>query len=143
MRFDRTTILLAPALLVALASGCGSDETNGPGDDHTPATYRLLVDGNELSQPYTFVSGETVRVQIKFANAAGEDLDDVEAEHFGLLTFDPATLATIVPVTDHHFQFDVTGGTAGSGTVVVSFGHDEEADEKAFDPATVSVVAGP
>ena len=66
-------------------------------------------------------------------NAAGEDLDDVEAEHFGGLTFSPASLATVARVADHHFQFDVTGGTPGTGTVQVSYGHDEAADEITFD----------
>jgi hypothetical protein len=49
----------------------------------------------------------------------------------------------VAPVTDHHYQFDVTGGTSGSGTVQVSFGHDEQADETSFDPVAATVVAAP
>ena len=87
--------------------------------------------------------GQTVRVRLKFFNAADEDLDDVESEHFGGLTFDPASLATVARVTDHNYQFDVTGGTPGSGTLQVGYGHDEDADEHTFDPIAATVVAAP
>jgi hypothetical protein len=36
-----------------------------------------------------------VRVRIRFFNAASEDLDAVEGEHFAGLTFTPASLATV------------------------------------------------
>jgi len=39
----------------------------------------------------------------------------------------------------HHYRFDVTAGSAGSGTVQVSFGHDEAADEHTFDPVTLTI----
>lgn len=139
MRRNRLALMFAPALL-AVAAGCNSSESQGPKEDHTPVTYTLLVDGVELPQPYTFVAGQTIRVQVKLFNAANEDLDHVESSHFAGLTFDPTSLATTVRVAGHNFQFDVTGGTAGTGTLAVSFGHDTEADELAFDAVAATVI---
>ena len=96
----------------------------------------------EVQTPYTFTAGEAVRVRIKFFNAAQTDLHDIEAEHFGKVVFEPASLATVASVSGHHYQFDITGSTAGTGTLLVSYGHDEAADEVTFDPEAV-VVTGP
>ncbi len=135
-------IALAGALL--LAAACGGDET-APVEDHTPATYNLIVNDVPQNSPYVLPSGQTSRVQVKFFNAAGDDLDDVEAEHFGRLTFSPTSLATAARLADHHFQFDVTASHTGSGTLQVSFGHDDTADEKTFSPVNLNVMgsAGP
>jgi hypothetical protein len=121
-------------------SACGGDETQGT-DDHTPTAFTVLIDDVPMSPPLTLTAGEQVRVRLKFANAQGDDLDDIEAEHFGGLTVSPEALATIVRVADHHFQFDVTGGATGTGTVQVGFGHDEEADEVTFPTVPLTVVA--
>ena len=138
MRVSRKVILV-PALLT-LVGGCGGDET--PPEDHTPADYTVVVDGTPVEAPYSLVFGETVRVRIQFFNEAGDNLDDVEAEHFAGLTFDPAALATVARVPDHNYQFDVTGNTVGSGTVTIGFGHDEAADEVVVaDALPVNVAA--
>ena len=129
--------LMAPLALLVLAA-CGSDET-APGEPHTPVSYTLLVNGTPRTPPYAFVVGQTVRVQLKFVNSAGEDLDDVEASHFAGLIFNPGSLAVAGRLSDHHYQFDVTGQSTGSGTLQVSFGHDELADEKTFPEAAVTV----
>jgi hypothetical protein len=97
------------------------------------------VNGTPVSEPYTLSSGETVRIRIKFFNAAQHDLDDVESGHFGGLTFDPAARATAVRVADHNYQFDVTGGAPGAGTLQVSYGHSEQADDHTFEPAVLNV----
>jgi hypothetical protein len=131
--FPRT--LLRLAALAAVAAAC-SDNEAPPGEDHTPTSYALQVNNLPLTPPYTFESGQTVRIRIKFFNEAGEDLDEVESSHFGGLTFTPASLATAARLADEHYQFDVTGGIPGSGTVQVSYGHDEQADEVTFDPAS-------
>ncbi|HSJ76845.1 MAG TPA: hypothetical protein VK899_11830 [Gemmatimonadales bacterium] len=128
---------LAGALLLA---ACGGDET-APVEDHTPATYNLIVNDVPQTSPYALTAGQS-RVQIKFFNAAGDDLDDVEAEHFGRLTFSPTSLATATRLADHHFQFDVTASNPGSGTLQVGFGHDDTADEKVFSPVNVNVTGG-
>ena len=139
----RSTLLrLAACAALPLAVACGGDETQGT-EDHTPVTYTMLVDGTEASPPLTLTAGQTVRVRLKFFNAADEDLDQAEAEHFGGLTFDPSSLAGVVRVSDHNYQFDVTGGTPGTGTVQVSYGHDEAADEHTFKLVAVTVTAAP
>ena len=135
--FQRIFLYLVPALVTVLA-GCGGDEpTAAP--DHTPASFNMLINDVTVTEPYTFPSGQTVRVRLKLFNAAQDDLDDVEAEHFAGLTFDPVSRATAVRVADHNYQFDVTGGTPGSGTVTIGFGHDEAADEHTLGPKTISV----
>jgi hypothetical protein len=139
----RSTLLrLAACAALPLAVACGGDETQAT-EDHTPVSYTILVDGTEALLPLTLTAGQTIRLRLKFFNAADEDLDDVEAEHFGGLTFDPASLAGVARVSDHNYQFDVTGGTPGTGTVQVSYGHDEEVDEHTFEPVAVTVMAAP
>jgi hypothetical protein len=138
MSHYRTLSRLAATALTITLAACG-DSTEPPPDDHDPATYQLLIDGVAASAPYTFTQGRTARVRIRFTNAGGEDLDGIESSHFGLLTFDPADLATVQAVPDHHFQFDVTGGITGAGAVTVSYGHDQQADEHVFEPAAVTV----
>ena len=133
---------LAACAALPLAVACGGEESQST-EDHTPVTYTIFVDGVETAPPLTLTGGQTVRVRLKFFNAADEDLDHVESSHFGGLTFEPASLATVARVTDHNYQFDVTGGTPGTGTVQVSYGHDEEADEHTFDPVAATVVAAP
>jgi hypothetical protein len=131
---------IASALLFAAA--CGNDETAPPADDHTPVSYTVFIDGIQATPPYPLTQGETVRVRVKFLNAASEDLDDIATTHFAGLTFTPGALATVTRVPDQHYQFDVTGGAPASGTVQVSFGHDELADETTFTPP-VDVVVDP
>jgi hypothetical protein len=131
-------LFLAPAALAGVLAACGGDETQ-PTEDHIPDRYNVLINGEEVSPPFTFVSGETARVQIKFFNRAGEDLDEIESSHFGGLTFNPTSLATATRVGGHNYQFDVAAGAEGAGTVVVRFGHDDAADDKSFPAAPVTV----
>lgn len=135
------TLLAALPLTVAggLLSACGSDEKAAP-PDHTPTTYSLIINSVPQEAPYSIQTSHQVVVQIKFFNAEGEDLDAVEAEHFGGLSLNPTSLGTVTRVTDHHYQFNViTSATPGSGTLTVSFGHDEAADEVTFDPTPISI----
>ncbi|MBA3497183.1 MAG: hypothetical protein H0T86_08765 [Gemmatimonadales bacterium] len=136
--------LLRLATVTSLAAGaaagtaCGSDESQA-GDEHVPVSYTVLVDDVPASAPFVLTQGETVRVRLEFVTAGGEDLDDAEADHYAGLTFTPTSLASATRVADRNYQFDVTGGTAGTGTLVVSYGHDIEADETTFDAAAVTV----
>ena len=131
-----------PALLLAgVLAACGDDETPAGTEDHTPATYSVLLDGTETEPPFTLTEGQSVEVQLKFFNAEEEDLDIVESDHFGGLTFNPTSLATVTRDPLHNFRFTLTGGTPGTGLVQVSFGHDEAADERPFDPVGVTVQA--
>lgn len=136
----RWLAVLTTAAALTLATGCG-DETQAPAEDHTPVSFTVLINDTETAAPFSLSQGQTVRVQLKFVNAAGEDLDEVEATHFAGLTFSPTSLATATRLADHHFQFDVTGGTPGTGTVQVSYGHDELADEHSFTPVAITTEA--
>jgi hypothetical protein len=136
----RSPILFFVLILLALVSACGSDEAVAT-EDHTPVSYSVFMNELPASPPYSFILGKTVRVRLKLFNASGEDLDDVEAEHFAGLTFNPSSLVTVARVPGHTFQFDVTGANAGTGTMVVGFGHDEQADETSLPSADVAVVA--
>ncbi|MEP6688738.1 MAG: hypothetical protein ABJC36_10345 [Gemmatimonadales bacterium] len=128
------------ALPVAVA--CGGDETQAP-EDHTPVAYTVFVNGTEAAEPVILTQGQITRIRLVFTNAAGDDLDDVETEHFGGLSFEPTSLATVERVVGHNFQFDVTGGTPGTGDARVSYGHDEVADETTLTSFDVSVQGGP
>jgi hypothetical protein len=133
-------VRIAAGAALTLLPACGGDETQAA-DDHTPTAFTVLVDDQPASSPLTLNAGETVRIRIKYLNAVGEDLDEVETDHFGGLVFAPATLATVTRATDHHFQFDVTGGEPGTGTGQVTYGHDAEADEVTFPAVPVTVTA--
>jgi hypothetical protein len=129
-----------PALLLTGAlAACSDDESPSGTEDHTPTTYTVLVNGTETQPPFALVEGQAVTVQLKFFNAEDEDLDIVEDEHFGGLTFSPANLATVTRDPVHNYRFTVTGESQGIGTVQVSYGHDEAADETTFTPVPVTV----
>jgi len=131
-----------PALLLTgVLAACSDDESPAGTEDHTPTSYSVLVNGSEMQPPLTFVEGQAATVQLKFFNAEDEDLDIVEDTHFGGIAFDPASLATVTRDPTHNYRFTVTGGTPGTGTVQVSHGHDEAADETTFDPVPVTVEA--
>jgi hypothetical protein len=131
-------VLLPLVVLAPVAAAC-SDTEAPPAHDHTPVSYTIQVNDLPVTEPYTFASGQTVRVRIKFFNAAQEDLDEVESSHFAGLTIEPPSLATAVRVAGHNYQFDVTGGSSGTGTLQVGYGHSEQADEHTFDPVAVTV----
>jgi hypothetical protein len=94
-----------------------------------------------MQPPIVLVEGQAVSVQLKFFNAEEEDLDIIEDTHFGGLTFSPEDLATVTRDPDHNYRFTVTGETVGIGTVQVSHGHDEAADETTFSAVPVTVEA--
>jgi hypothetical protein len=135
MTYFKTGLLVMTAFL---ATACGDNEAP-PAEDHRPESYSILVNDVLASPPYIFTSGETVRVRIKFFNAAREDLDEVEDSHYGGLRFEPGSRATVARVADHNYQFDVTGASAGTGTLQVSYGHDAAADEYTFPEEAVTI----
>jgi hypothetical protein len=134
------TRLLVPATFAFALAGCSSNET-GPGpDQHDPAYARLYVNGVDETDNLILAAGAVTRVQIRFYLADSTEETTIESTHFSSLTFTPTALATPASVTDHHWQWDVTGqATPGAGTVMVGFGHDALADEKSFGPFPVTV----
>ena len=141
MRFSLLARTLPALLLTGALAACSDDESPSGTEDHTPATYTVLVNGTETQPPFVLVEGQAVTVQLKFFNAEEEDLDIVEDTHFAGLTFSPSNLATVTRDPDHNYRFTVTGETQGIGTVQVSHGHDEAADETTFTPVPVTVEA--
>ena len=132
--------IAAVASAILGLAACGDSETAPAADDHTPVSYTVLLDGTAVTAPYTLTEGQTVRVRLEFLNAAGENLDAVKAVR---ALMRGRTLATVAPVADHHFQFDVTGAAAATGTLEVGFGHDALADETTFPAVAVSVQPAP
>jgi hypothetical protein len=122
-------------------AACGDDET-GPEEGHTPESAGLFVDGADVSDGLLLLAGEPVRVEVRFFNDEGEEIAGIDDDHHASLTFTPAPLATVASVAGENFQKDVTGqAEPGLGTVIVGYGHDEDADELTFGPYDVSVVA--
>jgi hypothetical protein len=135
-----STFLLA---LVAGACSSSTEAAAGP-DAHDPAYAQIWVNGVDMTSNLMLVADSVTRVQIRFFLADSTEETSIESSHFSSLTFTPDTLATPAPVSGHHWQWDVTAqSVAGTGTVMVGFGHDNLADEKSFGPFPVTVVVAP
>ena len=134
--FRCTTLLLATLAFAA----CGDDET-GPEEDHTPHSAALFINGVDVTDGVILPAGETVRAEVRFLDEDGEVITGIE-DHFAGLTFTPSSLATVTRVVGDNFQHDVTAqADAGTGSVVVGYGHDEAADELEFPAINVTIVA--
>jgi hypothetical protein len=137
--FRMRALSFAGLALVVAVAGCGTEPAS---EGHTPASARLFSSTGELTPTVTLSPGVTVRIEVRFYHDDGDEITGIEDEHFSGLTFSPGTLATVTPVSGHHFQFDVVPqGAAGTGTVTVGYGHDAEADELSFGPFTVTITA--
>jgi hypothetical protein len=133
---SRMSLLLLSA--VAAGAACESDEVTG--GHGTPVGAQFVVGSAAATAGITIAAGQTVRVEVELLDADGEHIHGLEDGHFTSLTFSPAALATVAAVTGEPFMFDVTAqATAGSGTVMVGYGHDAAADEDAFGPYAVTV----
>jgi hypothetical protein len=119
--FRRPAVLAVGAFL--LVAACSTEESNAP-DSHSPESVKLFDGATELTEPFQFQAAQTLRVEVKLYNDHGEEvvLDD---HHVVGVTFTPSSLATVAAVAGEPTQFDVTGGTAGSGTATVGWGHDD------------------
>jgi hypothetical protein len=143
-RLSRLTVA-STLLLVLAASACSSstEATAGP-DAHDPAYAQIWVNGVDMTSNLMLVADSVTRVQVRFFLADSTEETTIESSHFSSLTFTPDTLATPAPVSGHHWQWDVTAqSVAGTGSVMVGFGHDNLADEKSFGPFPVTVVVAP
>ncbi|MEZ4413542.1 MAG: hypothetical protein R2910_11205 [Gemmatimonadales bacterium] len=134
-------LMAVPMLALVLALGaCSSDEAAAPAHTHTPASAKLFVNDVDETANLTLTAGAQTRVVVKFYADDGDEITGIEADHFAALTFAPGVLATAVEDPDAHFSFDVTAqATAGTGTVMVGWGHDAAADELSFGPFVVTV----
>jgi hypothetical protein len=130
----RQLSFLLAATVAAIA--CGSETEP---EDHTPASARLFVSGQEITPNLVLTRGQTVRIEVRFYHDEGDLITGIE-DHFAGLNFAPSVLAAVVRVAGTNFSFDVTAQTAaGSGTASVGYGHDAAADERSFGPFQVTV----
>ena len=135
-----TRLLLPSALLGAVVLGaCGEDEAAAP-HGHTPASAKLFVNDVDVSANLLLGAGEVTRVEVRFYHDDGDEILGTELDHFAALNFTPGALATPVMLVDNHYAFDVTGQAgAGTGTVLVGWGHEVAADDLSFGPFPVTV----
>lgn len=128
-------------LAVSLAATAACDSTEETSHGHTPASARLFsVGGPEFTPNVQLVRGGLHLFEVRFYDAGGTLITGLEADHATSLTFSPATLATVTPVTGHKFYFDVTAqNAAGTGTVAVGYGHGTSTSELSFGPFTVTI----
>jgi hypothetical protein len=137
--FRYATLLLA----VLTFAACDDDET-GPEEGHTPTDVALFVEGVEVIDDLILPAGEPVRVEVRFLDDEGEEITGIEDDHHTALTFTPSTLASVASVDGQNFQKDVTGqGDPSTGTVLVGYGHNEDADELSFGPFDVTIAVAP
>ena len=146
MKARTLAFMLAVTAFAFTASACSSDEDTGGGHD-SPESVKLFnaATHEELPTPYTLPSGSTTRIEVHYYNAHGDDINDqLIAEHFTSLTFDPGTFATVSSVTDAKFQRDVLVNAEPGATAQLSvgYGHDEAADSRTFGPFEVTASGG-
>jgi hypothetical protein len=135
------TRLLLPSVLAVVVTlgGCGEDEAAAP-HDHTPASAKLFVNDVDVSADLVLEAGVVTRVEVRFYHDDGDEILGTELDHFAALNFTPGALATPVMLVDNHFAFDVTAQAgAGTGTVLVGWGHEAAADDLSFGPFPVTV----
>lgn len=138
-------LILATTAFAFTLSACS--DTEAPAGHSTPESVKLFdaETHTELPQPYALPSGTTTRVEVHYYDADGEDInDELIAEHFTSLTFDPGTFATVTSVTDAKFQRDVlvNADPGATSQLTVGYGHDEAADSQSFGPFTVTASEG-
>ena len=137
----RLTRLLVPSALFALVAltGCSEDEAAAP-HDHTPASAKLFVNDVDVSADLLLEAGVVTRVEVRFYNDDDDEILGTELDHYAALHFTAGALATPVMLVDNHFAFDVTAQAgAGTGTVLVGWGHEAAADDLSFGPFPVTV----
>ena len=136
-----TRLAFLPLAAVALTlSACDSDEPAAP-EGHTPESAKIFVNDVDVSANLELAGDATTIVEVRFYNDEDEEITGIEEHHYAGLVFTPTTLATAAVQADAHFFLDVTAqSAAGTGTVMVGYGHEEAADELTFGPFPVTVL---
>lgn len=136
--------VMAVVLVLVGAGACSNDEDGGDGHGQPESVRLFTAAGDEITAPYGLPSGATTRVEVRFYDEHGDDIsEELAAGHQTALNFDPASFATVAPVTGEVFQRDVTVDAAVGTTASLSvgYGHDD-ADERTFGPFAFTAVAG-
>ena len=130
---------VSAAALALTIGGCSSDEAAAP-HDHAPASAKLFVNNVDVTANLVLPAGAVTRVVVKFYHDDGDEILGTELDHYAALNFSPGALATTAGVADTHYAFDVSAqAVAGTGTMLVGWGHDALADELSFGPFPVTV----
>jgi hypothetical protein len=142
MRLTRFPRSLALMVLVLGLVACGDDSS--PDENHdVPADGRLFLNGSEVSDgPLGLAANQTVRVEVKFFNEAGDEITGLEDEHFTRINVLPEGLVTVSSVQGENFQKDIIAGPeGGTGTYTIGYGHTASADERSFGLYDIVVIA--
>lgn len=125
-------LIVALFATATLALACSNSEA--PAEDHTPVTFEVNGVPSDTTDTIAFTASATDTVQLTFFNAANDNLDDAEAEHYSSLTFTPSTGIAATRRASHHFRHDVVVGAVSgqAGDLDIGFGHDTLADENSF-----------
>lgn len=134
-------LLILPALALTATMGACSDDPAAPAEEsHTPASVKLFINDVDVTASLVLPAGAVTRVEVRYYADDGDLITGIEDHHHTALVFTPATLATTADVVDFNFRQDVTAQPgAGTGTVMVGYGHDAAADELTFGPFPVTV----
>jgi hypothetical protein len=124
--------LLAPAAVLAAACGSSSEPA---AEDHVAARFDLAVNGAMMvDDTIRLRAGAVDTVRFTFYNAADDNLDAHEDEHYSGLAFPGGVNAAAATDSAAHFSQIVTNSEAAGvvGVATVGYGHDSMADEKSF-----------
>jgi len=127
-----TCALLAPAAVLMAACGSSSEPA---AEDHVAVRFDVAVNGVMMvDDTIRLHAGRVDTVRFTFYNAAGEDLDAHEDDHYGGLVFPGGINAAAATDSGAHFSQVVTNlESAGVvGVATVGYGHDSLADENSF-----------
>lgn len=132
--------LVVPSVLAFAAVLGGCNEEAAAPHDHTPASAKLFVNDVDVSANLLLDAGAVTRVEVRFYHDDGDEILGTELDHYAALNFTPGALGTPVILVDNHYAFDVTAqAAAGTGTVMVGWGHEVAADDLSFGPFPVTV----
>jgi hypothetical protein len=137
------TVIPGPAVAVLiLAAGCDVLESDRFGG-HPPVAGVTLYDGagEEITPVPSFVSSWPDRVEARFHDAAGREIQGLEHRHRVELRWNEPGAVALLPVEDQPFQWDVRvhDPCAERREFVVGYGHIPHADERVFTvPVTIT-----
>src|SRR5690606_25588098 len=107
--FTRLSVAIATGVLGVAA--CDSSESNAP-HGHDPVAAKLFVNGAEVTPTIALAGGQTLRMEVRLYDDAGNQITGLEAAHQSAVSFTPATLASVQAVAGQPFQWDVTADSA-------------------------------
>jgi hypothetical protein len=133
LMLSRSTLaLLAPAAVLMAACGSSSEPA---AEDHVAVRFDIAVNGAMMvDDTIRLHAGAVDTVRFTFYNAADENLDAHEDEHYSGLVFPGGVHAAAATDAGAHFSQIVTNTESAGvvGVATVGYGHDAMADENSF-----------